>query len=164
MATEIERKFLVDSKRLPTLLIGKGLYQFYLTPLSTEQKACVRVRIISSAGQATAKLTIKGEGLVTRTEVEVDLPIEEAKQLIPLGTGEIVKTRYRISFGKHVWDVDHFLSINGKEVDRWLAEIELESTEEEFEKPSWIGFEVSDDPRYQNASMSIHGWPTGKMK
>ncbi|MDR3706429.1 MAG: CYTH domain-containing protein [Paludibacteraceae bacterium] len=149
MATEIERKFLVTGTEYRNL--GKGTY-YQQGYLSSDPERTIRIRVVGDRGM----LTIKGktEG-ISRAEYEYQIPLAEAKDMLhalclrPL----IEKTRYRVPFAGKVWEVDEFLGENEGLV---VAEIELPSADCPFEKPSWIGQEVSHDPRYYNSNLSKH--------
>lgn len=148
MAIEIERKFLVcgDAWRAAA---GAGLFceQGYLASSATA--ATVRVRRMG----ASAYLTVKGPSAgFARAEFEYAIPEAEAVEMLQTLCGDrvLLKRRFRIEHGSHLWEVDEFLGANCGLV---LAEIELESEGEFFERPSWLGAEVSDDPRYLNASL-----------
>lgn len=146
MGQEIERKFLVrgDDWRRPST--GKTYRQGYL---STVKERTVRVRTINDKGFLTIKGITRG---VSRSEFEYEIPAEEANQLLddlcerPL----IEKRRYTIPAGRHTWEVDEFFGENEGLI---VAEIELASESEAFERPGWIGEEVSSDPRYFNANL-----------
>lgn len=148
MGREIERKFLIEGDGWRT---GPGmrLRQGYL---STAKERTVRVR---TAGDK-ATLTIKGVAQrATRDEYEYGIPLSDAEEMLdnlcerPL----IDKHRYRIECGGLIWEVDEFLGDNDGLV---LAEVELESEDQSFEMPSWIGKEVTEDPRYFNANLVRH--------
>lgn len=144
---EIERKFLVDHNLWKQVDKGEGklIAQGYI---QKSPEKTVRVRIKKDKGY----LTIKGktEG-ISRAEFEYEIPLVEAKELLKNFCGKIIeKTRYEVKIGLHTWEVDEFHSPNPELI---LAEIELNSEEEVFEKPEWIGKEVSDDVRYFNANM-----------
>jgi adenylate cyclase len=149
MAQEIERKFLVNDESWRAGAAGTLYRQGYL---STDPERTVRVRLEGSRGV----LTIKGptRGLV-RAEFEYPIPAAEAAALLdslclrPL----IEKTRYRIDFAGHTWEIDEFAGDNAGLV---LAEVELASAGEAVELPPWAGKEVSDDPRYYNANLVHH--------
>lgn len=158
MALEIERKFLVKASSIPSLPPGTTYEQFYLS-----SDPWVRVRIISGkrAGAVpTAKLTIKGEGTLSRAEFEYDIPVEDARAMLALapdkGAKTLRKVRYKIQVGAHTWEVDQFFS---PFTDFWLAEVELSSEDEEFETPRWATQEVTHDPRYSNAQLLEYGVP-----
>lgn len=153
MPVEIERKFLV--KENPPHISGVEIVQGYL---SKDAERTVRVRIEGGGGvaeQARAVLTIKGRGLgITRPEYEYDIPVTEARELLELCVGHLIeKTRYCYRIGEHVWEVDVF---EGENLGLIVAEIELGDESEVFEKPGWIGVEVSLDARYANSNLSKH--------
>jgi len=146
MGVEIERKFLLASDAWRTLGQPVLLRQGYL---SSDPARTVRVRI--EGDQAT--LTIKGRSQgATRGEWEYPIPLAEATELLerlcqqPL----IEKYRRRIPVAGHVWEVDEFLGANQGLV---VAEIELNAEDDAFDKPDWIGAEVTHDKRYFNSSL-----------
>ena len=143
---EIERKCLVQGDSWRSGVQGLLLRQGYLP---TQGKATVRVRV---AGDR-AYLTLKGpaQGLV-RPEFEYPIPLADATTLLATLCQQplIEKYRYRIAAGELVWEVDEFLGANQGLV---LAEIELTSPDQPIDIPPWVGQEVSDDPRYLNASL-----------
>jgi CYTH domain-containing protein len=98
---------------------------------------------------------LKGKGNesgTTRLEWEKEIPLEDAEKLLPLcENGIIDKVRYEIKVGKHVFEVDVFFGENEGLI---IAEIELQSEDEIFEKPIWIGEEVTNDVKYYNAYLS----------
>jgi len=151
MGIEIERKFLV---------VGDGwrdqvedeirLVQGYLTE---DARTTVRVRIRGE----TAYLTIKGatQG-ISRLEFEYPIPVADAETLLrELAVSPLIeKIRYRVRHGGHLWELDVFAGANAGLV---LAELELETVDEVFARPDWLGAEVSDDPRYFNVNLAQ--WP-----
>jgi adenylate cyclase len=148
MPVEIERKFLVanDAWRRQAdagILIRQG----YLT---NAQQLSLRVRI---SGDGKAKLTIKFPRTeVSRLEYEYDIPMNEAEELMELGQGAIVaKRRHHIAMGDVVWQVDVFEAENCGLV---MAEIELNSEDQEFDRPGWVGDEVTQHRRYQNSQLA----------
>jgi len=147
MALEIERKFLVrgDGWRA-----GRRSYlcQGYL---NRDQRRTVRVRI---AGES-AWLTIKGETSgATRAEFEYPIPVADARQLLPLCEPALIeKHRYVLQHRGFTWEVDEFLGQNQGLV---VAEIELASADQAFERPDWVGVEVTEDARYYNSNLSRH--------
>ncbi len=152
MPVEIERKFLLCAD--PPHAVGVEMIQGYLCK---DPERTIRVRIEGAGGSAAqmrAVLTVKGkpEG-IARPEYEYDIPAAEARELMELCVGSLVeKTRYRHRTGKHVWEVDVFHGANRGLI---VAEIELSDQWEDFEKPNWIGDEVSSDARYANSSLSV---------
>ncbi|TDM08408.1 MAG: adenylate cyclase [Ideonella sp. MAG2] len=146
MALEIERKFLVvgEAWRQGT---GVRYAQGYL---NRDKQRTVRVRV---AGEA-AFLTIKGltQG-ATRAEFEYPLPMADALALLPLCEGPLIeKTRYVLRVGGTTWEVDEFHGDNAPLV---VAEVELPSEDAAFERPDWLGDEVTHDVRYFNANLSV---------
>ncbi len=146
---EIERKFLVTSEAFKSLAHSKHtIAQGYL---NSNPERTVRIRIRGESGF----LTIKGKGSetgMTRFEWETEISLLEAKPLLALcEKGVIHKTRYEVKVGKHVYEVDVFSDDNQGLI---IAEIELTSESETFEKPDWIGKEVTNDNRYYNAYLS----------
>jgi adenylate cyclase len=146
MAREIERKFLVTGDAWKSGAAGVRFRQGYL---STEKARTVRVRTEGARGVLTIKGPTAG---VSRLEFEYEIPQADADRLLddlclrPL----VEKVRYRVAAGRHVWEIDEFLGDNAGLV---VAEIELGSADEPFERPAWLGREVSDDPRYFNANL-----------
>ncbi len=153
MAKEIERKFLVSGDAWRQLATGTHYRQGYL---STVKERTVRVRTIDEQ----AYLTIKGvnRGL-TRVEYEYEIPHADAVEMLAdLCLQPIVeKHRYKIEHEGLTWEVDEFHGVNEGLV---LAEVELESEEQELSRPDWIGEEVSDDPRYYNANLIANPYTT----
>jgi adenylate cyclase len=142
MGVEIERKFLVRKALLPPELPeGDELEQGYLSVEPT-----VRVRLVTSRdGVRHAELTIKGKGLLSRAEFNYPIPDEDAEALLRMCDRALRKVRRRL--GR--FELDHF-----RERDLWLAEIELNDEQERFERPPWLGEEVTQDPRYSNARLA----------
>ncbi len=148
MGVEIEHKFLVVNDTWRTDADqGTVIRQGYL---SESEQASVRVRV---AGKR-ANLNIKSATLgVSRQEFEYSIPREDAEEMLDtLASGNLIeKTRYRVPYGKHVWEVDVFEGVNRGLV---VAEVELHDAQDVFEKPPWVGEEVSDDPRYYNTCLA----------
>jgi len=156
MATEIERKFKVNS--LEWLIQGSGerLQQGYL---STDPERTVRVRVVGER----AWLTIKGRTVgASRPEFEYDLPTSEARQLLELCLLPLIdKTRYRVPFAGHTWEVDVFHGANAGLV---IAEVELDREDEAVQRPAWLGEEVTGDPAYYNSSLIRRPYDTWEEK
>lgn len=150
MAKEIERKFLVSGEFRQDSPESYRIMQGYIC---SDPDRTVRVRVRGDKGF----LTIKGRGSedgLSRYEWEKEIPVTEAAELMALcGSGVIDKTRYLVPFGKHTYEVDVFHGANEGLV---LAEIELSDEQEAFEKPSWLGKEVTGDVRYYNSMLSLH--------
>ena len=158
---EIERKFLVVGEDYKQLAINRHIItQGYLCK---EPDRTVRVRIKTSQdGQGKAFLTIKSkpnEMGFSRFEWEKEIDVEDAKQLIQMCLNPIEKTRWLIpaevekisdESTSAVWEVDEF---HGRLEGLVIAELELETEKQTFCKPSFVGEEVTGDPRYYNANM-----------
>jgi CYTH domain-containing protein len=145
MGTEIERKFLV--KEGPWREAAAETYrQGYL---STVKERTVRVRTINDKGY----LTVKGVSVgASRLEFEYEIPVADAEQLLdnlcekPL----IEKQRYKLDHGGLTWEIDVFFGDNEGLI---VAEVELQSEDQVFERPGWVVDEVTSDPRYYNANL-----------
>lgn len=146
---EIERKFLVTSEDFKKEAFAK--HQIAQGYLNSNPDRTVRIRIKGESGF----LTIKGKNNdtgTTRFEWETEIALMEAKPLLDLcEKGVLLKTRYEIQVGKHVYEVDVF---HGENEGLIIAEIELSSEQEVFEKPNWLGKEVTGDNRYYNSYIS----------
>lgn len=150
MAKEIERKFLVSGEFRQDSPESYRIMQGYIC---SDPDRTVRVRVRGDKGFLTIKGRSSGDGL-SRYEWEKEIPVSEAVELMALcGSGVIDKTRYLVPFGSHTYEVDVFHGANEGLV---LAEIELAEEQETFEKPSWLGEEVTGDPRYYNSMLSLH--------
>lgn len=147
MGKEIEKKFLVKN----TAFIAQAKTQQIIRQgyISSEIDRTVRVRTKGEKGF----LTIKGKTVgITRPEFEYEIPYREAIELLQSFCDDIIeKTRYVIMQYDKAWEVDIFSGTNNGLI---LAEIELDSEEEEIILPDWIDNEVSDDPRYYNANLA----------
>jgi len=152
---EIEHKFLVVSDVWKKGATGVEVRQGFL---NTDPDRTVRVRVAAGA----AYLTIKGRRIGPEApEFEYPIPVTDAEYVLehlclrPL----IEKTRYRVDFGGHTWEVDEFHGVNQGLV---IAEIELERAGQPFEKPDWVGEDVTGDPRYSNARLVERPYSTWK--
>ncbi|HAH24346.1 MAG TPA: adenylate cyclase [Prolixibacteraceae bacterium] len=148
MASEIERKFLVDTDKWAPADKGTRIIQAYL---GLNPSPTVRIRI---AGEK-AFLTIKGRTeTISRPEFEYEVPLEDGMDMLKLALSEPVeKTRYKIWQEGFLWEVDIF---SGKNEGLVMAEIELQSVNQEFSRPDWLLMEVSSDERFYNSYLSIH--------
>jgi CYTH domain-containing protein len=145
MPTEIERKFLVDVARWQPRGAGVVLRQGYL---STHPERTVRVRREGAAGALTIKGVTTG---VSRLELEYPIPAADADALLALCEQPLIeKVRHTEEHGGKRWEIDVFGGVNAGLV---VAELELGSEDEGFERPAWVGVEVSGDRRYYNASL-----------
>jgi CYTH domain-containing protein len=144
---EIERKFLVVSDAWRTAVAGVLLRQGYLC---LDPDRTVRVRVAGGEGF----LTIKGRGAgCTRPEFEYAIPLADAEELLGLcQLPPVEKTRFEVIHAGRVWQVDEFHGANRGLV---VAEVELESADDEVERPAWAGEEVTSDRRYLNSSLAV---------
>ncbi len=149
MSTEIERKFLVCGAFMDQATETTEIVQGYL---SSSPFRTVRVRIRGEKGYITVKGLADDSG-IARYEWEKEIPVEDARELLKLcEPSPVEKTRYLVPWGTHLIEVDVFHGANSGLV---MAEIELRSVDETFEKPPWLGEEVSGDPRYYNSALSV---------
>jgi len=154
MGIEIERKFLVTSDAWRYGAIGEAYCQGYL---SQYPHPTIRVRTQGRKAFLTVKGKING---ISRPEFEYEIPFAEAQELQQLCiTPLVTKTRYKILHEGMTWEVDEF---HGKNEGLIIAEVELDHPESLISKPSWIGQEVSDDPRYANSNLAIHPFMSWK--
>jgi len=146
MAQEIERKFLVLSTDYKADAFRKNhIKQGYLSSIPDRT---VRIRIKGNKGYITVKGISNATG-VTRYEWEKNIPAAEAEELLSLcEPGIIDKIRYEVKVGNYIFEVDEFYGENEGLV---VAEIELTSENENFEKPTWLGQEITGDKKYYNA-------------
>jgi adenylate cyclase len=142
---EIERKFLIKESEW-NLLEKPAPTSIAQAYLSTNKVCTIRVRIKGTKGYFTVKGETKG---ITRSEYEYEIPVEEAKNMMSeFCTKVLSKDRYCIDFEGHTWEVDVFHGVLAPLI---IAEIELESEDEQFVIPDWVGKEVSDDASYYNS-------------
>ncbi len=149
MSLEIERKFLVDAKKVVKLKLtgGERISQGYL---STDPNKVVRVRIKKNSGFLTIKSANIG---IVRKEFEYEIPVEDAEEILKLCAPNILsKVRYKVEYAGHVWEVDIF---EGKNAGLIIAEVEINSLDEFVKIPDWVGEEVSNNPRYFNSNLVL---------
>jgi CYTH domain-containing protein len=146
VSKEIERKFLVTNDSWRASQEGVLYRQGYM---STTKERTVRVRAAGDKGY----LTVKGQNdELVRLEFEYEIPLADVNEMLdkvckkPL----IEKKRYKMAYDGRTWEVDEFFGANEGLV---IAEVELQSQDESFEKPDWAGQDVTDDPRYLNACL-----------
>ncbi|QNM96549.1 CYTH domain-containing protein [Chitinimonas koreensis] len=152
MAKEIERRFHLKDDSWRGLTEGEWLKQGYL---SVERERTVRVRIKGEQAWLTLKSNISN---VSRHEFEYPIPLADAETILAAMCPLLVeKKRYRILHGGHLWEVDEFFGLNE---GLTLAEVELAGEDEAYARPDWLGDEVTEDPRYTNAYLSKHPWPS----
>lgn len=147
MAQEIEKKFLVKGDFKNLAKKETRITQGYL---SSVPERTVRVRIKGNKGFITIK-GIGNDSGASRYEWEKEIPVEEVKELLKIcEPGVIDKTRYLVEVGKHTYEVDEFYAENE---GLTVAEVELYSEDEKFEKPEWLGEEVTGDVKYYNSML-----------
>jgi CYTH domain-containing protein len=146
MGKEIERKYLIKDDTWRKNASGTTYRQGYL---STVKERTVRVRTIDDKGF----LTIKGITIgATRREYEYEIPTVDANEMLDeLCEKPIIeKTRFKISHAGLTWEIDEFAGVNQGLI---VAEVELESEDQNIDFPPWVGEEVSSDPRYFNSNL-----------
>jgi CYTH domain-containing protein len=153
MGEEIERKFLVATEGWRETAEGTRYRQGFL---STEPERTVRVRVAGPRGS----ITVKGKNVgARRAEFEYEIPVADAERMLdtlckrPL----IEKVRYTVAVAPHTWEIDVF---EGENAGLVVAEIELRSEHEAFDKPEWVGDEVTGDPRYFNSNLVSNPYQT----
>ncbi len=154
MAIEIERKFLVvgDAWRDQAHEVVP-MAQGYLNDLATvdsgSMHASIRVRIAGHQGYLNLKSRELGR---SRQEFDYPIPADDARALMALCVGGVIdKRRHYIEHAGHLWEVDEFIGDNAGLV---VAEIELSTVDEGFERPQWLGIEATDAQRYYNLALS----------
>ena len=158
MGIDVEPTFLVvgDAWRAaPAVPYAQGY-------LNRDKQRTVRVRVV----QQQAWLTIKGANAgAVRAEFEYPIPVSDAEQLLALCDGPLVrKLRRRVEHAGHAWEIDEFQGDNAGLV---VAEIELPSEDASFERPAWLGAEVTHDARYFNSSLAaapFSTWPEARAR
>jgi len=158
MAMEIERKFLVRDNTYK-LMAKPVLYQQGY--VSTNVEGVVRVRIVGDKAYLTVKSFVSHK---SRLEYEYEIPVDDAREILETVCRKpiIEKNRYEIKFGNDIWIVDEFFGDNAGLI---VAEIELETEDQQLILPDWVGAEVTDDPRYLNANLVVHpfvNWKNNK--
>ena len=147
MATETERKFLVKGEFRHMAVREIKMIQCYL---AIDSDKTVRLRIADDKAFFTVKSRPKPD-TITRNEWEVQIPVSDAQQMMSICLpGRVVKTRYLVPSGKHTFEIDVF---HEEKEGLVVAEIELISDDEHFDKPEWLGEEVTGQPQYYNANL-----------
>lgn len=158
MGVEIERKFLVRGEGWRGRDPGMRMRQGYLV---TGPPVSVRVRIAGGRAILNLKRAVGEVTSVVRHEFEYEVPLEEGEAMLAsMATGyEIDKTRHRVVHEGMTWEVDEF---HGENAGLVVAEIELDSADQAFARPDWLGEDVSGDGRYLNSALSRK--PYGRWK
>lgn len=147
MGTEIERKFLIKNDEWKKNAQYSDYRQGYIF---AEKKGIVRVRTVEQKGFITIKSAPVG---LKRQEYEYEIPLADAIVMLETMCENYIveKKRYKLKYGTHIWEIDEFTGHNEGLI---VAEIELSDEDEEFEKPPWVGQEVSRNPKYHNSNLS----------
>ncbi len=145
MAMEIERKFLVQGNAWRSQVhASRSLVQGYLGG----DRCSVRVRIDGIEAYLNIKSRTRG---TSRLEFEYPIPLADARTLLSeLAGKEVTKTRHLVQNGAHLWEVDEFAGANSGLI---VAEVELSAADEHYDRPQWLGREVTDEQRYYNAAL-----------
>src|SRR5262245_23920123 len=150
MAVEIERKFLVRGEAWRSLANSEArIRQAYL---ASGGRSTTRVRIKNGAD---ATVTIKSKRAeLRRLEIECPISVLDAEALLSLRDSSLIeKARFTIPWREHVWEVDVF---SGDNMGLVIAEIELRHEGETFERPPWLGVEITGQSQYYNGSLARH--------
>lgn len=149
MAREIERKFLVEGDGWRDAASGAQSEQIVQGYLHAGESHSVRIRLRDSTARLTVKSATKG---ITRDEFEYEIPPDDARAMLDL-CGDLVveKRRYVLDHDGHEWVIDEF---TGDNEGLLVAEIELDDENQAFERPEWLGEEVSERPEYYNANLA----------
>lgn len=155
MAKEIERKFLVAGDYKQAAVSSSHIVQGYIgrTPSLT-----FRIRLRDERGYLTVKGRTDAAGM-SRDEWEYEIPAADARELLAHSDGSIEKRRYMVPAGRHTFEVDEFFGANK---GLTMAEVELSSPDEAFERPAWLGDEVTGDKRYYNSQLLQHPYSAWK--
>ena len=145
MPADIERKFLVNGSEWRGVN-GVRCIQGYL---NRDKERTVRVRIAGEKAFLTIKGVTRG---ATRAEYEYEIPVADAEPLLKLCDGPLIeKTRHTVACSGITWEIDEF---HGENEGLVVAEVELQKEDQYFERPGWLGVEVTNDPRYYNSNLS----------
>jgi len=154
MAMEIEHKFLIrDERWRREVERSVRMRQGYLT---SDAHCSVRVRIAGDQGHLNIKSGTLG---IQRSEYEYPIPLAEAEEILDTLCEQplLEKTRHFVRFGGHLWEIDEF---EGDNTGLIVAEVELSRVDEPFDRPDWLGADVSHDIRYYNSQLARHPYRT----
>lgn len=160
MAVEIEKKFLVKKASWKTGIDGIPCRQGYL---SIAPECTIRARLMGNSGFITIKGKTSG---CSRLEFEYQIPAKDASEMLKnlSQSGIIEKTRYKIEYAGNIWEIDEFTGDNEGLV---IAEIELESEDQQFEIPEWLGEEITYKHEYANSNLALNpfkNWKASRNK
>ena len=150
MAEEIERKFLLRNDDWRQAVVETRDYrQGYM---ANTDRCSIRIRLSADR----AHINIKGATLtIRRREYDYEIPYEDGLEMLEGFCQDAIveKRRHIVDYAGHRWEIDVF---SGQNAGLVMAEIELADVDEPFERPPWLGEEVSDDPRYYNVYLARH--------
>ena len=160
MPLEIERKFLLKNDHWRKQAVSCSLLRQAYAHFQGDSHLTLRIRLADDQAYLTLKGPVKG---CSRPEFEYPIPPDEASEILKefCETGQIEKYRYQVPVGGHVWEVDEFL---GRNAGLILAEVELKHPEEEFERPEWLGREVTGELRFYNSRLLENPFQTWKSE
>lgn len=156
MKQEIERRFIIDSKRLPPLTRGQKIVQGYFGDGPNQGQPSIRIRLLGNKYFLTIKVS---KSSLIRAEFEYPLPASDGEALLKLVPHRVEKTRYNLHLDQKLWQIDVFGEKNSSLL---LAEIELNSSREKFNKPLWIKEEVTNDQRFTSHYLAFNPFSTWK--
>lgn len=148
---EIERKFFVDSNKIEPILLyneGSHIKQGYFS-----RDSAIRIRMTPKG----CYITCKGEGTIARREVEVEIDRDSALAFYDLCPYKLEKIRYLVKFDGNIWEVDQYTGLLD---GLFIAELELDSIDQYFKKPLWLGVEITENKGYTNHSLAVFGKPS----
>ena len=157
MKKEIERKFLIKGDFMPYVTSSTRIEQGYV---AKSDQLTLRIRTRDEKGYLTIKGRSNEKGM-SRSEWEYEIPVDQARELLSFSNGTISKTSYLVPVGNHTFGVDEFYGENEGMV---VAEVELESEDEECPRPEWLGEEVTGDRRYYNSQLLKHPYSLWQEK
>lgn len=154
MAIEIERKFLVVSEGWRSRVNRSCVMrQGYLA--GEGARSSMRVRLEGDEAHLNIKAAVIGSA---RAEYDYVIPADDAREILrTLCIGRLEKTRHYVEQGDLTWEIDEFIGDNAGLV---VAEIELTSIDQAFDRPDWLGREVTDERRYYNHHLALHPYST----
>jgi len=156
MGIEIERKFLLASDAWRSQVSrSQRLVQGYLVSAAAVTSGAARSSVRVRIGGDQAWLNIKSSNLgLARQEYEYEVPLADAEAMLArLCDGVVEKIRHYVAHANHEFEIDEFFGANDGLV---VAELELDSIDEAYERPDWLGLEVSSLPRYYNLNLIAH--------
>ena len=156
MGIEIERKFLLKTSNWrnavkQTISMAQGYLNSMAALSSGDQNASVRVR--TEGEQAFLNIKSNTQGL-RRQEFDYEIPLDDARALLELCVGHrVIKQRHLVEHAGNIWEIDEFAEENAGLI---VAELELASEDATFEKPEWLGAEVTQSRQYYNLALAAH--------